>query len=137
MIAPYDEEEMRLIFEDYVLNDGFRWMSFSWDLVPETCLISPKRVWRGDRCRGPVFSREISNGSTSQRTAKEFAWDHFLNRGSCQDGRRVALYSLVSHDGMICLDKLFKTPRTSSEAEVIIRNAVWEKRREWTLEEKF
>lgn len=133
----YADDEMDLIFRDYVENDGVRWMNFVWDMVPEHLFITPRahKIWRGGKNLGPDFNCPLSNGTTSKRTAKEFAWDYFLNRNLSQKGRRVALYRLASYSRMICLSKIFGRSRSFREGEVIICDAVWERAEHWVLED--
>lgn len=133
----YADDEMDLIFRDYVENDGIRWMNFVWDMVPDHLLITPRanKIWRGGKNVGSDLRCSLSNGTTSKRTAKDFAWDYFLNRNLSQTGRQVALYRLASYSGMICLSKIFGRSRAYREGEVIIRDAVWERTERWTLKD--
>lgn len=133
----YDHEEMQLIFRDYVENDGQRWMSFFWEMVDPAYLvdIKPASIWRGQRDAGEKICAAFSNGTTSRRTAKEFAWDYYINRGIWRDhGRKVSVYRLASHSGMLCLRKVFPgEKRLISEQEVILRDAVWKRHESWVL----
>lgn len=133
----YTDEETRDIFRNYVINDFDDWNDFDWERIDPKFFsdVQADEVYRGTKGSDEVITAKWSNGTTDIQSAQEFAWDYYLNRELEQNGKTVSLYALSSHNGMICLRKVFDEDKTvfHNEEEVILRDAVWRRVQSWAL----
>lgn len=116
----YDEDEMVLIFEDYV-RDNQPWLNFDWDKIAPRYLVSkrPSKLWRGQHYDGQSFRAKVTNATTSLRNAVWFADERVYQR----DGG--AIYALRVGGRMLSLKRVPGMNTMYKDDEIIVEDPEW------------